>query len=232
VRIVGREVELRTYGGLSRYFRDRVRGSPWSSMPRDDEVRIRHLVDAAETAIRFVEGRARPDLDDVLRLALTKLVEIVVEAARDVSHRRCQQIVSRQGGTAAHGVDSPARSAWIRQPPPAGMPEGFFDDERAGPILLETPDRFPVAGTVTDIEPAQALGFEDRLDRRGRSRGPVLQAGLALGEEPISPVRTVLASTWNRSAVASNVQPRSTTHRTMFLRCRGVRRALGCCVLA
>jgi uncharacterized protein with HEPN domain len=56
-------------------------------MPPEDAVRLRHLVDAAETAIRFVDGRARADLDDdeMLRLALTKLVEIVGEAAKQVS---------------------------------------------------------------------------------------------------------------------------------------------------
>ncbi len=56
-------------------------------MPPDDDVRNRHLVDAAETALRFVEGRTRSDLeaDEMLRLALTKLVEIVGEAAKQVT---------------------------------------------------------------------------------------------------------------------------------------------------
>ncbi len=56
-------------------------------MPPDDDVRLRHLVEAAETAIRFVEGREPADLesDYMLRLALTKLVEIVGEAAKQVS---------------------------------------------------------------------------------------------------------------------------------------------------
>jgi uncharacterized protein with HEPN domain len=56
-------------------------------MPPDDEVRVRHLVEAAETAIRFVDGRTRSDLDDdeMLTLALTKLVEIVGEAAKQVT---------------------------------------------------------------------------------------------------------------------------------------------------
>ncbi|MEZ5237764.1 MAG: HepT-like ribonuclease domain-containing protein [Microthrixaceae bacterium] len=44
-------------------------------------------MDAAETAERFVEGRGRGDLDtdEMLRLALTKLVEIVGEAAKQVT---------------------------------------------------------------------------------------------------------------------------------------------------
>lgn len=56
-------------------------------MQPEDEVRIRHLIDAARTAAHFVEGRERPDLDtnEMLRLALTKLVEIVGEAAKQVT---------------------------------------------------------------------------------------------------------------------------------------------------
>lgn len=56
-------------------------------MQPDDEVRIRHLIDAARTAAEFVDGRERGDLetDEMLRLALTKLVEIVGEAAKQVS---------------------------------------------------------------------------------------------------------------------------------------------------
>ena len=56
-------------------------------MRPDDEVRLRHLTESAETAIRFVVGRTRSDLDgdEMLRLALTKLVEIVGEAAKQVT---------------------------------------------------------------------------------------------------------------------------------------------------
>jgi uncharacterized protein with HEPN domain len=56
-------------------------------MQLDDEVRLRHLIDAAKTAAEFVEGRTRVDLeaDEMLRLALTKLVEIVGEAAKQVT---------------------------------------------------------------------------------------------------------------------------------------------------
>jgi uncharacterized protein with HEPN domain len=56
-------------------------------MPPEDEVRLGHLVEAAETAIRFITDRSRDDLDDdeMLRLALTKLVEIVGEAAKQVT---------------------------------------------------------------------------------------------------------------------------------------------------
>lgn len=56
-------------------------------MQPDDQVRIRHLIDAASTAAQFVEDRDRADLDtdEMLRLALTKLVEIVGEAAKQVT---------------------------------------------------------------------------------------------------------------------------------------------------
>lgn len=45
------------------------------------------MTDAATKAISFAKGRSRQDLDqdELLRLALTKLVEIVGEAAKHVS---------------------------------------------------------------------------------------------------------------------------------------------------
>lgn len=56
-------------------------------MPLDDKVRVQHLVEAASKAISYAAGRSRSDLDDdeLLRLALTKLVEIAGEAAKHVS---------------------------------------------------------------------------------------------------------------------------------------------------
>lgn len=55
--------------------------------PPEDLVRIAHLREAAEKALRFSQGASRQTLEDdeVLRLALTKLVEIVGEAAEQVS---------------------------------------------------------------------------------------------------------------------------------------------------
>jgi uncharacterized protein with HEPN domain len=55
--------------------------------PRDDLIRIRHLREAAEKAVTYTRGRSRQDLEDdeLLRLAVTKLVEIVGEAAKQVS---------------------------------------------------------------------------------------------------------------------------------------------------
>ena len=53
----------------------------------DDGIRIRHMVDAAEAALGFVQGRARPELDTnaMLRYALVRAVEVVGEAAGKVS---------------------------------------------------------------------------------------------------------------------------------------------------
>jgi uncharacterized protein with HEPN domain len=56
-------------------------------MRPDDQIRIRHMADAARKATTFTADRTRVDLDtdELLRLALTKLVEIVGEAAKQVS---------------------------------------------------------------------------------------------------------------------------------------------------
>jgi uncharacterized protein with HEPN domain len=56
-------------------------------MPPPDEIRIRHLREAAEKAVAYAAGRSRMDLesDELLRLALTKLVEIVGEAAKQTT---------------------------------------------------------------------------------------------------------------------------------------------------
>lgn len=45
------------------------------------------MAEAAESALRFCQGRARADVDndDMLRFALTRAVEIVGEAANKVS---------------------------------------------------------------------------------------------------------------------------------------------------
>ena len=56
-------------------------------MSPDDRWRVQHMIDAAEQALGFVQGRNREDLDrDVmLRMALTRALEIVGEAASKVS---------------------------------------------------------------------------------------------------------------------------------------------------
>lgn len=56
-------------------------------MRRDDEIRLRHMLDAAQEAMAFASGRSRRDLDGnrMLVLSLVKAVEIVGEAACQIS---------------------------------------------------------------------------------------------------------------------------------------------------
>jgi uncharacterized protein with HEPN domain len=56
-------------------------------MLKDDEIRLRHMLDAALKAVSFVKGRSRSDLDsdEKLALAVTRLLEILGEAARGLS---------------------------------------------------------------------------------------------------------------------------------------------------
>lgn len=57
-------------------------------MPReDDEVRLRHMLDAANEATGYIQGRSREDLDSDRQLvhSLVRCVEIVGEVANKVS---------------------------------------------------------------------------------------------------------------------------------------------------
>ncbi len=56
-------------------------------MRADDAIRLRHMLDAARQAVQFCEGRHRPELgtDRMLVLALVKVLEIMGEAATQVS---------------------------------------------------------------------------------------------------------------------------------------------------
>ena len=56
-------------------------------MDSADEVRLRHMLDAAKEALSFVQGRSRSDLDEnrMLTLSLVKEVEIIGEAAYRIS---------------------------------------------------------------------------------------------------------------------------------------------------
>ncbi len=56
-------------------------------MKRDDEIRLRHILEAAQDAVSFVAGKTRGDLDQnkQLVLALVKCIEIIGEAAANVS---------------------------------------------------------------------------------------------------------------------------------------------------
>jgi uncharacterized protein with HEPN domain len=56
-------------------------------MTPDDRIRLHHIADALESAIRFVQGRRREDLDkdQMLVFALVHALQIVGEAAGKVS---------------------------------------------------------------------------------------------------------------------------------------------------
>jgi len=54
---------------------------------REDAVRLRHMLDAARKAHQLIGDRARVEIerDETLTLALVRLLEIVGEAAKNVS---------------------------------------------------------------------------------------------------------------------------------------------------
>jgi uncharacterized protein with HEPN domain len=56
-------------------------------MKNDDDIRLRHRLDAATEALRFTSGRQREDLeaDRQLTWALIKAIEIIAEAAGQLS---------------------------------------------------------------------------------------------------------------------------------------------------
>jgi uncharacterized protein with HEPN domain len=56
-------------------------------MPKDDSVRLRHMLDAARQAMIFAKGKNRADLDADLMLvfAMVKAIEIIGEAANQVT---------------------------------------------------------------------------------------------------------------------------------------------------
>ncbi len=62
-------------------------------MFKDDNVRIRHILDAAREAVAFTKGRSRADLDTdrKLNLSLVRLLEIVGEAGRSLSQEFRQE---------------------------------------------------------------------------------------------------------------------------------------------
>lgn len=65
-------------------------------MSPDDRWRVLHMIEAAEQAMAFIQGRNRADLDGdaMLRLALTRAVEIVGEAAAQVSEAGCSELAA------------------------------------------------------------------------------------------------------------------------------------------
>ncbi|NEQ65413.1 MAG: DUF86 domain-containing protein [Symploca sp. SIO2D2] len=53
----------------------------------DDLTRLKHIRDSAKEVLSFVNNRTRQDLDDdrILSLALVRLIEIIGEAANNIS---------------------------------------------------------------------------------------------------------------------------------------------------
>jgi len=62
-------------------------------MFEDDEIRLRHILDAAFEAVSFTEGHRREDLDSdrKLSLSLVRLLEIIGEAARGITEEFRQE---------------------------------------------------------------------------------------------------------------------------------------------
>jgi uncharacterized protein with HEPN domain len=56
-------------------------------MSNEDRIRLQHMLDAARQIVSFTQTRLKDDLhtDDMLRLSVVKLLEIVGEAAKNVS---------------------------------------------------------------------------------------------------------------------------------------------------
>ena len=65
-------------------------------MQDEDRIRLRHMLDAAHDAVSFAEGRRREDLDHdrQFALALVKCVEIIGEAASQVSAEGQKEVVA------------------------------------------------------------------------------------------------------------------------------------------
>jgi len=56
-------------------------------MPKDDRILLRHMLDAARKGRDFIKWRSRADLDsdEMLALAVIRLLEVIGEAARGLS---------------------------------------------------------------------------------------------------------------------------------------------------
>jgi len=62
-------------------------------MQRDDQIRLRHMLDAAREAMQSAQDRSRTDLDNdrIWALGVVKCVEIIGEAAAQVSEETRSQ---------------------------------------------------------------------------------------------------------------------------------------------
>lgn len=87
-------------------------------MRPDDQIRLRHLTEAATKAIGYCADRQRADLDDdeLLRLAVTKLVEIVGDSVAPTMNQRCEHSACRSGHPTDHFTAAAVVSATRRHP--------------------------------------------------------------------------------------------------------------------
>lgn len=62
-------------------------------MRKDDRIRLQHMLDAANEALIFIQGKGRADLDSdrMLVLSLIRELEIIGEAASNVSRQTRSQ---------------------------------------------------------------------------------------------------------------------------------------------
>lgn len=62
-------------------------------MTPSDEVRLRHMLDAARKAVKYTKGVSREDFasDEIKVLAMTRLIEIIGAAAKSISEETKMQ---------------------------------------------------------------------------------------------------------------------------------------------
>ena len=94
-------------------------------MSQPDDARIQHMIEAARKAIAFAGGKTRTDLDDdeMLRFALVKLVEIVGEAAKQVTTETRAEYPSVALGGGGEDEGS-ARPSLLRHQPRRALVHG------------------------------------------------------------------------------------------------------------
>ena len=100
-------------------------------MQGEDRVRLTHMIEAAESALRFAAGRGRTDLDsdEMLRFAITHAVEIIGEAASRISEppaprrRKSRGVSSSRCATGSFTRTSISIGMCCGQPSPKRFPE-------------------------------------------------------------------------------------------------------------
>ncbi len=109
------------------------------SMQKDDAIRARHILDAAQEAVEFTKGRARQDLDtdSMLSLALVRLLEIIGEATKVLSPEFC----------AAHSSLPWKKMAGMRD----RLIHGYFDINHDIVWETVTKDLPPLIATLTQL---------------------------------------------------------------------------------